>query len=252
MLRAYLGIRSKNVFLERDRVDLSAGRITLDVGSRRFVARNQFRNTINGFTVVQGIWVNSQGAIVQAFYTFPINCEPGESQKLVRNSNELDDESFETRFWGVHVSDKELWTSLHAEIYVFGLHENDRPGVATRNRNLYTPSARLVKEAHPGNYDYGLEVALQFGTSLSSTTTANTTDLNHRARFFMPMRLELWTSRGHHVLSYNMIMRAEILTRMILTIVDSIPYLAQGDSNLGRRVFMVLLTAATSIHLVFG
>ena len=231
---------------------MSAGRITLDVGSRRLVARNRFRNTINGFTGVQGIWVNSQGAIVQAFYTFPINCEPEESQKLLRNSNEPDDESFETRFWGVHVSDKELWTFLHAEIYVFGLHENDRPGVATRNRNLYTPSARLVKEAHPGNYDYGLEVALQFGTSLSSTTTANTTDLNHRARFFMPMRLELWTSRGHHVLSYNMIMRAEILTRMILTIVDSIPYLAQGDSNLGRRVFMVLLTAATSIHLVFG
>ncbi|HIN91710.1 MAG TPA: hypothetical protein EYM99_02695 [Alphaproteobacteria bacterium] len=140
MLRAYLGIRSKNVFLERDRVDLSAGRITLDVGSRRLVARNQFRNTINGFTGVQGIWVNSQGAIVQAFYTFPINREPGESQKLLRNSNEPDDESFETRFWGVHVSDKELWTSLHAEIYVFGLHENDRPGVATRNRNLYRPA----------------------------------------------------------------------------------------------------------------
>ena len=103
MLRAYLGIRSKNVFLERDRVDLSAGRITLDVGSRRLVARNRFRNTINEFTGVQGIRVNSQGAIVQDFYTFPIDRELGESQKLLRNSNEPDDESFETRFWRVHV-----------------------------------------------------------------------------------------------------------------------------------------------------
>src|SRR5690606_21648189 len=49
ILQAYIG-------LEKNGFDVRAGRITIDLGTRRIVARNRFRNTINGFTGVDATW----------------------------------------------------------------------------------------------------------------------------------------------------------------------------------------------------
>jgi len=50
-IRAYIGYRSGNV-------DVQLGRMTMDVGSRRMIARNRFRNTTNVFTGINAIWTN--------------------------------------------------------------------------------------------------------------------------------------------------------------------------------------------------
>lgn len=47
-LQAWIGWQQQNQFV------VKAGRQTLDIGSRRFVARNRFRNTLNAFDGVYG------------------------------------------------------------------------------------------------------------------------------------------------------------------------------------------------------
>ena len=54
------------------------------LGSRRLVARNRFRNTINAFNGLNAQWRSKGGAEARAFYTLPV-------QRLPRSASELHD-----------------------------------------------------------------------------------------------------------------------------------------------------------------
>jgi hypothetical protein len=183
LLRAYVGFNRDGVFRDGDNLDLHAGRITIDAGSRRLVARNRFRNTINGFTGIHALWTAPGGSRVQAFFTLPVQRKPWDFDRLERNAIVLDDESFEVRFWGVHASRERLFGEVNGELYIFGLDEDDRPDVPSRDRDLYSPGFRLFTEPAPGAWDFEIETALQTGTSRSTPLPADVTDLDHRAGF---------------------------------------------------------------------
>jgi hypothetical protein len=184
LLRAYAGYKAADVFAAGDTFDIQAGRITMDVGSRRLVARNRFRNTINGFTGINAVWTDGADMRLQAFLTLPVNREPGERARLDNNHPEFDDESFQTTFWGLHLTRDHLIGAASGEAYVFGLHEDDQATVATRNRQLITSGLRLIAKPKAGQWDYELEGAIQEGTIRATTAATDLTDLDHSARFF--------------------------------------------------------------------
>ena len=172
-----------------------AGRITMDVGSRRLVARNRFRNTINGFTGLDVGWKAKSGLYFRAFATLPVQREPNPqspSSKRGRyrdNDVVFDSEGFDVVFWGVYVA-KDLESSLtqsgllgpiRAELYVFGLHESDGARRPTRNRQLGTPGFRVFTKPAKGKLDANVEAAIQFGQSRSSLSS--TGELDHFAWF---------------------------------------------------------------------
>lgn len=183
LLRAYLGVKRSDVFAVGDQLDLSAGRLTIDVGSRRLVARNKFRNTINAFTGVHALWQGSAGRRVQAFYTLPLQRRPNTRDRLDDNDIANDRESFKVRFWGVDLIQKNLLSGVTGELYVFGLQEDDRADVPTTNRRLLTPGFRLFTVPAKGTWDFEIEAAVQGGESRSTTFSTNKTDLDHRAGF---------------------------------------------------------------------
>jgi hypothetical protein len=183
LLRAYAGYKAGDVFAAGDTFDIQAGRITMDVGSRRLVARNRFRNTINAFTGVNALWTDGRDMRLQAFVTLPVNREPGERARLDNNHPEFDNESFQTTFWGLHLTRDHLIGAASGEAYVFGLHEDDQATVATRNRQIITSGLRLVAKPKAGQWDYELEGAIQEGTSRASTAATDVTDLDHSASF---------------------------------------------------------------------
>jgi hypothetical protein len=172
-----------------------AGRITMDVGSRRLVARNRFRNTINGFTGLDVDWQGKSGLRLRAFATLPVQREPNpqsSSSKRDRyrdNDVVFDTERFDVAFWGLYVA-KDLNPSvtegglmgpLRGELYVFGLHESDSPHRPTRNRQLGTPGFRVFARPAKGKLDANVEAAIQFGQSRSSLSS--TRELDHFAWF---------------------------------------------------------------------
>ena len=175
-LRAYLGYRNENI-------DIQVGRITMDIGSRRLVARNRTRNTINSFTGMRATWSTTDGVGLQAFLTMPVARLPDnlERDRLRDNEFELDREHWERVFWGLHVSDLGFSSRFDTEAYLIGIREKDRPGLPTRNRDFLTAGLRFH---HSGDvWAYELEAALQHGTSRNSILPIDTTDLDHRAYF---------------------------------------------------------------------
>lgn len=149
-LEAWLGWRMSPRSLGGE-LDLRAGRMALNLGSRRFVSRNGFRNTINAFTAVRARWRADGGRLFDFFYALPHARRPTAREALDDNVAQLDDESLDRRFYGLHLTqplDSKIFDSL--ELYALRPDEQDAgvaSGVQTRNRHLTTGALRLLRPA---------------------------------------------------------------------------------------------------------
>lgn len=165
---------------------LRFGRFTIDVGSRRLVGRNKFRNAINAFTGIDWQKEYTNGEQIRAFYTLPVQRLPREFERRERNRTEGDTQDTEVSFWGAYYKLPQLtllpWQSS-AEIFYFGLNENDTRNRPTRNRDIHTFGGRVFKNKAKSQFDYQFEGAYQFGESRASTAASDREDLDHSAFF---------------------------------------------------------------------
>jgi hypothetical protein len=182
LLRAYLELSSDGPFGGHHEVQL--GRLTMDVGSRRLVARNGFRNTSNAFTGFDWRWRGSRGRELRFFYTLPVQRLPNEDDRLRDNEVEFDSDSFDFQFFGLAYGDELPWGDA-GELYAFGLHERESydstDGDIIPGRKFATPGFRLLREPQRGRFDYEIETAFQVGESRSSFTGDR--GLDHFAHF---------------------------------------------------------------------
>lgn len=180
LLQAYIEIPMNNVFAEGSKSSFKGGRITMDMGSRRLVARNRFRNTINGFTGIDWNWQSKENDKFRFFYTLPV--QRLFSGSALDNDAKFDKEHEQVRFWGLYYSPNKLPWGDKLEVYLVGLNEEDVPNTLnTRDRDLYTPGFRLLRKPAKNKFSYQVESIFQFGESRAST--ASTTDLDHFAYF---------------------------------------------------------------------
>ena len=133
------------------RTDLHFGRMTLDFGMRRYIARNDFRNTTNAFDGFH--WQIGQGNTwrFRAFLVEPV----------IRDEVRLDEQNAKTVFWGTYVESQHIpWFNVN--VYYFGLHDQRLP-----NNNLHrtysTYGLRLFKSPAVNEFDYEFEGAIQTG-----------------------------------------------------------------------------------------
>lgn len=165
ILQFYLGLHSADLGCKGCKGHLSLGRFTLDVGSRRFVARNRYRNTINAFSGLQFNWENSSSENPgihswQIFYSHPVQRKfDGEAQE---NNPDLDEAINGTDFWGLVLGHRSQ--RLNSLWYLLGLDEEDRPGYATRDRKLYTLVSDL-SSTKTAQHNWRVELAYQWGES---------------------------------------------------------------------------------------
>jgi len=163
-------------------MEVKAGRQTLNLGSRRLVARNVFRNTINAFTGVNVRLRDDAGKWqLRVFATQPVNRLPNDQADLLDGVHDFDEEEYRTYFSGLFFEVPNLIWGINGEAYLFHLHEEDRPSGATTNRRLFTPGVRFFRAPAKGRWDMQVETIAQVGESRATTGRNDTRDLSHEA-----------------------------------------------------------------------
>jgi hypothetical protein len=150
MLQAFVAVKLENVLNTGLRTDLHAGRMTLDFGNRRLIARNEFRNTTNSF--VGGHWNLAQEGTwgVRSFLVKPLSDSFGVLTPVS-----------DTLFWGIQYEDhREPW--LQTDLYYFGINA---AGSGSNNKAFGTYGFRLYRSPAPGRLDYENETAFQVGSA---------------------------------------------------------------------------------------
>jgi hypothetical protein len=147
VLQLFVSAKTLDLLGSGLRADLHLGRLTLDFGSRRLLARNRFRNTTNSFDGVHLQIGDDEAWRVRAFLTRPVLREPGYFD---------DESSSKRRFWGVAYQDERIgWLNLDACYFGF------------RGRTLeleyHTLGLRGSRAPRLGQVDYQLELIGQFG-----------------------------------------------------------------------------------------
>jgi hypothetical protein len=164
-------------------LDLTLGRFTMDIGSRRLVARSNFRSILTTFDGVRGAWTSTEGVEVTAFYTRSVDRAPSDASSALDNEAVFNPSEENVRFAGVHVEGP-LPLGITGEVFLFDLDEDDASDAPTRNRDLSTAGLRLNRAPGSGRIDGELEFIRQTGTVRGSSNPADTVDLDHDASFF--------------------------------------------------------------------
>lgn len=180
-IQGYLAWADQNVFYSGIGAEVIAGRQTLNFGSRRLVARNVFRNTINTFDGLRLRLLDYNRWQLNTFVTMPVDRLPSDSTKILDGVQEFDESAYKTLFSGAFLEVFDIAWGVNGELYLYHLDEGDRDRVPTRNRRYFTPGARAYIKPGKGKFDFQLEAIGQFGTVRGTTAVGDSKDLDHEA-----------------------------------------------------------------------
>lgn len=178
--QAYLAWHPHDVLMAGAQLDLTAGRFTMDIGSRRLAARANYRSILASFDGVRAVWTSKDKLAFTLAYVVPVTRKPSDALSALDNEVTLDTQIGNVRLSVAHV-DAPLPGGLRGEIYVFDLEENDDLRAATRNRDLVTSGGRLRQLPARGKFDFDLEYARQTGSQHATTNPLDVTVLDHKA-----------------------------------------------------------------------
>jgi hypothetical protein len=171
-VQAYVAGTFRDPLGAGSRITVTAGRMMLNLGSRRLVAADDYRNTTNGYTGMKvdvsapGGW---KGTVI---YTLPQVRLPDNLDEIRAAKVKLDRESFDLVLWSGQVSRAKTIGPAALELTYFHLGERDAPGRPTRDRSLDTFGGRVMLEPRPSKFDYEIEAFYQTG-SVSTSTSAS-------------------------------------------------------------------------------
>jgi hypothetical protein len=136
------------------RTDLHIGRINLDIGSRRLVARSRFSNTSQAFDGIHWNLANEGQWQFRAFFSeVVLNRDTVDRLGLFTNSGNL--------FWGFSYENYQLSRS-QIQVYYFGRNEDAKDNREARSHSTF--GLRVYQTPKIGHFDYDGETAWQVGT----------------------------------------------------------------------------------------
>jgi hypothetical protein len=181
LLQAYLAWSNQNTLYSGLGTELIVGRQTLNFGSRRLVARNAFRNTINSFDAVRLRILDYGHWQFNAFVSMPVNRLPTDSAAILNDSQKFDRPDSSTLFSGGFLELNNIAWNINNETYLYYLDEGDSTLNQTRNRRYFTPGMRFYSKPAKSEFDFALEAIGQFGTVRATTNPSDGKNLQHQA-----------------------------------------------------------------------
>jgi hypothetical protein len=172
LVQAYAEFRFKGTAGGGSNRKVQVGRFMLNLGSRRLVAADDYRNTTNGYTGLRADIDTKSGWQATAIYTLPQSRRPDDLDSLLDNEVALDRESFAQVLWGGLISRAKAIGPVTLETSYFHLGERDAPGRPTRDRSLDTLAIRAMRNPARAKLDYEVEAIGQRG-QISSSLAAN-------------------------------------------------------------------------------
>ena len=152
-------------------VVVQLGRFTLNLGSRRLVAADDYRNTTNGYTGASVSIGRREATSVSLIYVLPQVRLPDAPQGINDQDAVWDRESNDLALFGGVATAPNLAFGGALQASYFGLRENDRADTATRDRELDTFGLRAFRAPALGAFDFDVEAFAQTGAASASTAS---------------------------------------------------------------------------------
>jgi hypothetical protein len=148
------------------------GRFTLNLGSRRLVASDEYRNTQTGYTGLRADLRLASKAQATLIYVLPQQRRPDAPAALRDNKVGLDHEGTDQQLWAIVASKPGLLPGgALGEFSYIGFNERDNGARATRDRKLANFGARAIRDPAAAKWDYELEGIYQAGHVSASTAS---------------------------------------------------------------------------------
>jgi len=171
LVQAWVGADIAHPFGPGSSLGLQAGRLQLDLGSRRLVAGDDYRNTTNGFTGLRAD-IGLKTVKATLIYVLPQQRRPDDLPSVLDNRIGFDHEGFDQVLWGGVVSRPKTLGAATVDLGFFHLGERDTAARPTRDRSLNNFDARVIRDPKAGIIDYEWEGIYQSG-HISTSTVSN-------------------------------------------------------------------------------
>jgi len=182
LVQAYGALDLQSPFGKDSKAKLQVGRMVLNLGSRRLVSSEDWRNTTNSYLGLRGDIALPKGLSASAFYVQPTVRLPDDRPSLLDNHYRADRESSDLVLWGGLITQANLVASAKGELSFYHLGEKDSPGRPTRDRLLDTVGGRLYREPSLGHFDFEVEAFNQSG-EISRSSVAHAPSQSVSAQF---------------------------------------------------------------------
>ena len=121
----------------------------MDVGSRRLVARANYRSILASFDGVRAVWTTKDKLAVTLAYTAPVTREPADAASALDNEVALDAQFDNVRLGVAHI-EMPLPGDLRGELYLLdlrGRRRQQRRHAQPRSRDARRPPAPPARQA---------------------------------------------------------------------------------------------------------
>jgi hypothetical protein len=162
-IQAYVAWHKKNVFDDGGDSTLRVGRFALDLGKRRLIGRNRYRNTANNFLGADWSWSDKDGRNLRLFYLLPMLIEPSDAASQLDNDVALDHTARGTRLIGAYYQLPAFADKSVIEAYLLDYDVEPPPNNLAAAAHWLTAGARAYRTAKPGGWGYETEVVWETG-----------------------------------------------------------------------------------------
>jgi hypothetical protein len=143
---------------------LRVGRMTIDLGKRRLLARSNFRHAVASFSGADWQWQNTRGTRARTFYVIPMRALPSTPAELLDNDAELDRGARDASLWGAYYLSAPQADRTQIEVSLLMLDApkgtGDMPPL-----DVQTLSARVFRPVARSGINYEIEGGIQRGES---------------------------------------------------------------------------------------